>query len=140
MWRGRKQQQDAISAWELYIWCKTAILLVQPRCQQRMLTYLTNVSDASQLMCTPQMFEGAFSPPVYNDLYNFPDGAQDDIFDDSYTFIPDPAPNAALPVLADRSKNETFTSTSASISPSGKLDSKPSPWSVRSTNAWWSTY
>lgn len=26
------------------------------------------------------MFEGAHSPPVYNDLYNFKDGAQNDIF------------------------------------------------------------
>lgn len=47
------------------------------------------------------MFEGTFSPPVYNDLYNFKDGAQDDIFADSYVSIPDPAPNAALPVLAN---------------------------------------
>lgn len=47
------------------------------------------------------MFEGTYSPPVYNDLYNFRDGAQDDIFVDSYLSIPDPAPNAAMPILAD---------------------------------------
>ncbi|SRR6266550_4335050 len=45
------------------------------------------------------MFEGAFSPPVYNELYNFIDGPQDDIFEDSYISLPDPAPNAPLPVL-----------------------------------------
>jgi len=47
------------------------------------------------------MFEGAFSPPVYNELYNFIDGPQDDIFEDSYISLPDPAPNAPLPVLRD---------------------------------------
>ncbi|KAK2467259.1 hypothetical protein APHAL10511_000808 [Amanita phalloides] len=45
------------------------------------------------------MFEGAYSPPVYNELYNFIEGSQDDIFEDSYISLPDPAPNAALPVL-----------------------------------------
>lgn len=39
------------------------------------------------------MNEGTFSPPVYNDLYNFRDGAQDDIFQDSYDSIPTPSPN-----------------------------------------------
>ncbi|CAA7267535.1 unnamed protein product [Cyclocybe aegerita] len=47
------------------------------------------------------MFEGTYSPPVYNDRYNFLDGAQDDIFIDSYLSIPTPAPNAAMPLLAD---------------------------------------
>jgi len=47
------------------------------------------------------MFEGTFSPPVYNDRYNFLDGAQDDIFVDSYLSIPTPAPNAAMPIAAD---------------------------------------
>ncbi|KAK7461845.1 hypothetical protein VKT23_008274 [Stygiomarasmius scandens] len=47
------------------------------------------------------MFEGTFAPPFYTDLYNFLDGAQDDIFQDSYTSLPDPSPVAALPVLAD---------------------------------------
>jgi len=54
------------------------------------------------------MFEGSFSPPVYNDLYNFLDGAQNDIFQDSYSFLPDPSPTAPLPVLAN------LTSTSSS--------------------------
>ena len=45
------------------------------------------------------MFEGAFSPPTYGDRYNFLDGAQDDIFEDSYASLPDPSPVARLPVL-----------------------------------------
>ena len=45
------------------------------------------------------MFEGSFSPPVYHELYNFIEGPQDDIFEDSYISLPDPAPNAPLPVL-----------------------------------------
>lgn len=46
------------------------------------------------------MFEGTYSPPVYNNLYNFLDGAQDDIFNDSYVSIPEPGIAAALPALA----------------------------------------
>lgn len=46
------------------------------------------------------MFEGTFAPPFYLDLYNFLDGAQDDIFDDSYIAIPNPGPNqTVLPLL-----------------------------------------
>lgn len=46
------------------------------------------------------MFEGEHAPPVYNDLYNFADGAQNDIFEDSYKTLPQPGVVAALPVLA----------------------------------------
>ncbi|KAF9223310.1 hypothetical protein BS17DRAFT_808781 [Gyrodon lividus] len=47
------------------------------------------------------MFEGTYSPPFYTDLYNFKDGAQNDIFQDSYLSVPAPGPNqTALPVLA----------------------------------------
>ncbi|PPQ83501.1 hypothetical protein CVT25_006991 [Psilocybe cyanescens] len=61
------------------------------------------------------MFEGTFSPPVYNDLYNFADGAQDDIFIDSYTQLPDPAPNAALPIVADIAANLPMPSININI-------------------------
>ncbi|KAG5645302.1 hypothetical protein DXG03_006491 [Asterophora parasitica] len=48
------------------------------------------------------MFEAKETPPVYNDLYNFLDGAQDDIFEDSYNgTLPDPSPVAPVPVLAE---------------------------------------
>ncbi|KAH9847531.1 hypothetical protein C2E23DRAFT_907078 [Lenzites betulinus] len=43
------------------------------------------------------MFEGTYSPPFYLDLYNFKDGAQDDIFVDSYpNGIPPPSPNSTV--------------------------------------------
>jgi hypothetical protein len=43
------------------------------------------------------MFEGNFAPPEYTDLYNFRDGAQDDIFVDSYDYpLPAPSPNQTV--------------------------------------------
>ena len=64
------------------------------------------------------MFEGTYAPPYYNDLYNFVDGAQEDIFQDSYATIPVPGPNqTALPVLAQNGPVETASvpdSTAAS--------------------------
>ena len=42
------------------------------------------------------MFEGYYSPPFYTDLYNFKDGAQNDIFIDSYDEIPPPSPNSTI--------------------------------------------
>ena len=43
------------------------------------------------------MFEDAFAPPIYTDLYNFKDGAQDDIFEDSYPKdLPPPSPNSTF--------------------------------------------
>jgi len=61
------------------------------------------------------MFEGNFSPPVYHDLYNFKDGAQNDIFRDSYVSLPPPAPNASLPVLADLSATNSTSTANPSI-------------------------
>ncbi|KAF8057592.1 hypothetical protein FPV67DRAFT_1724500 [Lyophyllum atratum] len=73
------------------------------------------------------MFEGASTPPVYNDMYNFLDGAQDDIFEDSYSFLPDPSPVAALPALADmKVQPETNKNTS---------DADPSPISSSETHS-----
>ncbi|KAJ3751631.1 hypothetical protein EV360DRAFT_76057, partial [Lentinula raphanica] len=43
------------------------------------------------------LYEGAHAPPFYTDLYNFLDGAQIDIFQDSY--IPDPSLVVAFPVV-----------------------------------------
>ncbi|CAK5268864.1 unnamed protein product [Mycena citricolor] len=45
------------------------------------------------------MFEGTYAPPFYTDLYGFRDGQQDDIFQDSYAFLPTPAPSGPLPIL-----------------------------------------
>lgn len=71
------------------------------------------------------MLEGAFSPPVYNDLYNFVDGPQDDIFENSYSILPDPAPNAALPVLNLPTPPTPPTTTSASPPAATTSVSKP---------------
>ena len=63
------------------------------------------------------MFEGTFSPPVYNDRYNFLDGPQDDIFIDSYLSIPNPAPNAAMPILADVSVKSPIPNSNSTTDP-----------------------
>ena len=43
------------------------------------------------------MFEGYYSPPLYQDLYNFRDGAQNDIFVDSVVTTPLPPPSQSTP-------------------------------------------
>lgn len=55
------------------------------------------------------MFEGDYSPPTYGDRYNFLDGAQDDIFEDSYDNLPDPSPTSALPILSNITDQLTAT-------------------------------
>lgn len=67
------------------------------------------------------VFEGDHSPPVYNDLYNFLDGAQDDIFQDSYESLPVPAPTAPVPVLRQA------PSPSPDTSSPGTSESTPTP-------------
>ncbi|KAI0078821.1 hypothetical protein K474DRAFT_812386 [Panus rudis PR-1116 ss-1] len=58
------------------------------------------------------MFEGAFAPPFYTDLYNFKDGAQDDIFVDSYTSLPTPSPdNTIIPSPVQSQPSGTATSS-----------------------------
>ena len=53
-----------------------------------------------------QMNEGTYSPPFYTDLYNFLDGAQNDIFENSYDSIPVPSPNqTAIPQLNNSTSN-----------------------------------
>ncbi|CDO76983.1 hypothetical protein BN946_scf184298.g10 [Trametes cinnabarina] len=90
------------------------------------------------------MFEGTYSPPFYLDLYNFKDGAQNDIFVDSYpNGLPAPSPNSTFvptPFLgngspqptgdaglssysAPASSNVVSTSTGVSASPSLALTS-----------------
>ncbi|TBU33608.1 hypothetical protein BD311DRAFT_748979 [Dichomitus squalens] len=72
------------------------------------------------------MFEGTYSPPFYTDLYNFKDGAQNDIFEDSYPQgLPPPSPNSTFvptPFLGNGSGNSTAGGASypvVSSSPSG---------------------
>ncbi|KAI0703782.1 hypothetical protein BC835DRAFT_1317579 [Cytidiella melzeri] len=78
------------------------------------------------------MFEGYYSPPFYNDLYNFQDGAQDDIFVDSYTDIPSPSPNSTIvpaPVTSPITVvPSTSTSSTNANSPTASL--RASMWYV----------
>ncbi|KAI0636096.1 hypothetical protein C8Q77DRAFT_1170685 [Trametes polyzona] len=85
------------------------------------------------------MFEGTYSPPFYTDLYNFKDGAQDDIFVDSYpnglpapspnsTFVPTPfLGNGAAPVPSSASESQSIRyASSASVSVSSPAGSDSS--------------
>ena len=94
MWRGSRAWRHERYSRELYLRCKTALLLVPERAKQRMcLTESLAVDPVFSIsFSSVQMFEGTYSPPFYLDLYNFKDGAQDDIFLDSYSSIPPPSP------------------------------------------------
>ena len=82
------------------------------------------------------MFEGEYAPPYYTDLYNFKDGAQDDIFLDSYAEIPTPSPDqTVIPTPLVPSP----TSTSSSV-PSSAPTSKPTdqaPLGIPKCAIWW---
>lgn len=91
------------------------------------------------------MFEGTYSPPFYNDLYNFLDGAQNDIFQDSYASIPVPGPNqTALPVLAAAGAAATHvpsdgTSTTPTPAPTipANVTSTSAPTGATGSNGKW---
>ena len=92
------------------------------------------------------MNEGTFSPPAYTNLYNFRDGPQDDIFENSYDSIPVPSPNqtaipklrvappnSGVPVLPSSSSVISSTVTPPAIPPSTSpcsLASSPAPSAV----------
>jgi len=69
------------------------------------------------------MFEDYYDPPVYQDKYNFLDGAQNDIFVDSNVTTPLPPSSASqsisshAPTVVD-AKVTAVPTTSASSSPS----------------------
>jgi hypothetical protein len=75
------------------------------------------------------MFEGTYSPPFYTDLYNFRDGAQNDIFVDSYSSIPPPSATQTLtPTPLSVSPSTTSTSVSVPIpSSSTPVIGSPTP-------------
>ncbi|KAF8960047.1 hypothetical protein BDZ97DRAFT_1906022 [Flammula alnicola] len=81
------------------------------------------------------MFEGTYSPPVYNDLYNFIDGAQNDIFIDSYLSIPSPAPNAPMPILADVSAKSPILPIPSVPFPTGNATSSTTTNSTQPSSA-----
>ncbi len=89
MWL-RQVQQRPCKPLQLYLWPETTVLLDASRGKQRTHPTLTKLSQDQELISTflffsQQMFEGAHSPPLYNDLYHFLDGAQNDIFVNSST-------------------------------------------------------
>jgi len=80
------------------------------------------------------MFEGTYSPPFYNDLYNFQDGAQNDIFVDSYTSIPPPSVNQTIiptpvsnPTAAGAGASTPTSSTSVTSLPAQNFGICKSP-------------
>ncbi|KAI0671907.1 hypothetical protein C8Q78DRAFT_1031345 [Trametes maxima] len=92
------------------------------------------------------MFEGTYSPPFYTDLYNFKDGAQDDIFVDSYpnglptpspnsTFVPTPfLGNGVAPPPANASESSPYESTSLTSTIASAISSGlPSGTSITSS-------
>ncbi|KAI0775034.1 hypothetical protein BD413DRAFT_292056 [Trametes elegans] len=78
------------------------------------------------------MYEGDYQPPFYNDLYNFLDGAQNDIFEDSYpngipppsptqTIVPTPNLGGGAPAQTTKpSGGNTRVSSSPSTAPNGQ--------------------
>ncbi len=79
-----------------------------------------------------QMFEDASAPPFYTDLYNFRDGSQDDIFEDSYpNGIPDPSPEQTVvpppvfPSASSSSRPIATGSTSSFPQPSRRAAGRP---------------
>ncbi|KAH9948720.1 hypothetical protein B0H21DRAFT_732796 [Amylocystis lapponica] len=72
------------------------------------------------------MFEGTYSPPFYTDLYNFKDGPQDDIFQDSYpNGIPAPSPNSTTVPTPNLGGGNQAAPTPASSAPSAPASSAP---------------
>ena len=78
------------------------------------------------------MFEGTYSPPFYLDLYNFKDGAQNDIFQNSYpNGLPPPGPNSTIvptPVPFN-------AAAAAAVTPSPAVASSAVSTTPESTNA-----
>ncbi|OBZ72040.1 Tubulin beta-2 chain [Grifola frondosa] len=78
------------------------------------------------------MFEGTYAPPFYLDLYNFKDGSQDDIFEDSYpNGLPTPSPNSTF-VPVPNLVGGTNVSAQASLSLAPSSASTPTPSSTSS--------
>ena len=97
---------------------------------------------------SPQIFEGYYAPPFYTNLYNFLDGAQNDIFEDSYpNGIPNPSPQQTLvptpmfdslfaPATDVPMLSVSVGYTSSSISVSSTVSRRPRLSEPRSEKAW----
>jgi hypothetical protein len=79
------------------------------------------------------MFEGTYTPPLYNDLYHFLDGAQNDIFENSTS--PDPAAPASANLIANPTQTSSHTSTPAATSSTSSGATKPSLSSLSSSSS-----
>ncbi|OCH95365.1 hypothetical protein OBBRIDRAFT_745520 [Obba rivulosa] len=80
------------------------------------------------------MFEGTYSPPFYNALYGWTDGAQDDIFQNAYISSLGPGAPAATPTSSPVAKivsSSAVLSSSAVATPS----SAPAPPAPTPTSA-----
>ena len=74
------------------------------------------------------MFEGYYSPPLYQDLYNFVDGAQNDIFVDSV--VTTPLPSSSPVDQSSSSHAPTIVDAKATPVPTTSPSSSPSPSSA----------
>ncbi|KAH8109897.1 hypothetical protein DFH11DRAFT_1810088 [Phellopilus nigrolimitatus] len=77
-------------------------------------------------------FEGAHAPPFYNDLYGFPDGAQEDIFEDSQLPVFDQAGKQTWLYYARKCGSSSLSSSSSS--PSSSSSSSESSLSSSSSS------
>ena len=78
---------------------------------------IQSISILCASLTRSQMFEGTYAPPRYLDMYNFKDGAQNDIFIDSYAEIPPPSPNSTVvPVLQQPQSTAPASSPSTTTS------------------------
>ncbi|KAH9058370.1 hypothetical protein EDB87DRAFT_923260 [Lactarius vividus] len=85
------------------------------------------------------MFEGTYTPPLYNDLYNFRDGAQNDIFQPGNSSTqpsgtttttsgtPTPTPVLDKTPLGGAVPSSSSSSTTSSSSPPAPPPSSPAP-------------
>ncbi|KAH8100776.1 hypothetical protein BXZ70DRAFT_1064400 [Cristinia sonorae] len=87
------------------------------------------------------VFEDQYAPPFYLDLYNFKDGAQDDIFQNSYPGgLPSPSPNSTFvptPVIFGAAASATIDSgpSSSPLTPSSPSSSSVSSSPQTTTEA-----
>ncbi|KAL1949696.1 hypothetical protein VTO73DRAFT_8577 [Trametes versicolor] len=83
-------------------------------------------------------FEDTIAPPFYNDLYNFRDGPQDDIFQDSYpgglpepspeqTVVPTPVSPASAPAATSASSSSSSSATDSASSAASTSTSSSGP-------------
>ncbi|KAI1797408.1 hypothetical protein LXA43DRAFT_878023 [Ganoderma leucocontextum] len=79
------------------------------------------------------MFEGTYAPPFYTDLYNFKNGAQNDIFVDSYV-LPMPEPSANQTAVPELVTPNTPTGTPST--PAGTPPARCSSCRLRSQGAY----